>query len=169
MSNRDMPNEDIERVLREHFKAEASELRAPSDPWNWLESRLEPMPRRTLLRRLLSTGRGRLYSVSAAAAMSVVVVMAAWTTAWMVVDGTEDQPHIVMLSEESGDLEDLRQELGLDRPRLPRPPWMSTRSSPTADPVGPRGEPGLPGLPGNPGVSLGSRPHLSLQPRAKPC
>ena len=41
MGRKDMPNEDIERVLREHFKAEASELRAPRDPWDWLQSRLE--------------------------------------------------------------------------------------------------------------------------------
>ena len=149
-----MPHEDIERVLRDHFKAEASELRAPSDPWDWLESRLEPMPRRTFLGGLLGTGRGRFYSASAAAAMSVVAVMAAWTAAWMVVGDPGDQLHIVMLSEESRDLEGLRQEsLGLDRPRLPRPPWLSTRSSGDADAVGPRGEPGLPGLPGNPGVS----------------
>ena len=147
MGRKDMPNEDIERVLREHFKAEASDLRAPGDPWNWLHSRLEPTPRRPLLRRLLSTRRGRLYAVSGATAMFVVAIAAAWT----VVDGTgDDQPHIAMLSEEPQLA--LREGLGLDRPRLPRPPWMSSRSSPTAaaGPPGSPGNPGEPGLAGNP-------------------
>ena len=152
MGRKDIPNEDIERVLREHFKAEASEMRAPSDPWEWLESRLEPRPRRSLLGRLLSTRRGRSYAVSGATAMFVVAIAAAWTAAWTVVDGTgDDQPHIAMLSEES-----LRQELGLDRPRLAKPPWLPSKSSPTAAPAGPSGAPGLPGPPGSPGQPRGA-------------
>ena len=152
MGRKDMPNEDIERVLREHFKAEASELRAPGDPWEWLQSRLEKRPRPSLVGRLLSTGRGRLYAVSGATAMFVVAIAAAWTAAWTVVDGTgDDQPHIAMLSEES-----LRQELGLDRPRLAKPPWLPSKSSPTAAPAGPSGAPGLPGPPGNPGQPRGA-------------
>ncbi len=151
MGRKDMPNDDIERVLREHFKAEASDLLAPGDPWNWLESRLSPTPRPPLLRRLLSTRRGRLYAVSGATAMFVVAIAAAWTVAWTVVDGTgDDQPHIAMLSEEPQLA--LREGLGLDRPRLPRPPWLSSRSSPTAvaGPPGSPGNPGEPGLAGNP-------------------
>ena len=155
MGRKDMPNEDIERVLREHFKAEASELRAPRDPWDWLESRLEPQPQPSLLRRLLGTRRGRFYAASAASAISVVAVMAAWTAAWMVVgDIGDDQPHIAMLSEESPSLVGAVVLPNVDTggPSLPKPPWLSTRSSPTTDPAGPRGEPGLPGLPGNPGA-----------------
>ena len=156
MARRDMPNEDIERVLRDHFRVEASELRAPGDPWDWLQSRLEPQPRPPFLRRLLSTRRGRFYAVSGTAATFAVAVMVAWTAAWMVVDGTEsDQPRIAMVSEESGERL-MAASVSEPGSSLPRPPWMSTRSSVTADPVGPRGEPGLPGLPGqpgNPGVS----------------
>ena len=38
-------DQEMERVLREHFSAETPDLRAPNDPWPWLESRLEvPMP-----------------------------------------------------------------------------------------------------------------------------
>ena len=151
MGRKDMPNDDIERVLREHFKAEASDLLAPGDPWNWLESRLSPTPRRPLLGRLLGTRRGRLYAVSGATAMFVVAIAAAWTVAWTVVDGTgDDQPHIAMLSEEPQLA--LREGLGLDRPRLPRPPWLPSRSSPTAvaGPPGSPGSPGEPGLAGNP-------------------
>ena len=150
MGRKDMPSEDIERVLREHFKAEASDLRAPGDPWDWLHSRLEPQPRPPLLRRLLGTRRGRFYAVSGATAMFVVTIVVAWTVAWTVVGDTgDDQPHIAMFSGESQ--LDLREGLGLDRPRLPRPPWMSSRSSPTAAAVGPPGSPGEPGLAGNPG------------------
>ena len=148
MGRKDMPNDDIERVLREHFKAEASDLRAPSDPWGWLESRLEPQPSRPFLRRLLSTGRGRFYAASAATAMFVVAIAAAWTAAWMVVgDIGDDQPHIAMLSEESPSLVGAVVLPNVDTggPSLPKPPWLSTRSSPTTDPAGPRGEPGLPG------------------------
>ena len=168
MGRKDMPNEDIERVLREHFKAEASDLHAPGDPWEWLHSRLEPTPRRPLLGRLLSTRRGRLYAVSGATAMFVVAIAAAWTVAWTVVDGTgDDQPHIAMLSEEPQLA--LREGLGLDRPRLPRPPWLSSRSSLTAALADPQGEPvppGLPGLPGNPGEpGTAGKPGAPVPPR----
>ena len=79
MGRKDMPNEDIERVLREHFNAVASDLRAPGDPWDWLEGRLEPQPRPPLLQRLLGTRRGRFYPATkalAAAAASIVAVVA---------------------------------------------------------------------------------------------
>ena len=80
MGRGDMRDMDIERVLREHFKAEASELRAPRDPWAWVESRLEPTPRRRLFGRLIGNRRGPFYAVSgalAAAVMSVVAIVAA--------------------------------------------------------------------------------------------
>ena len=32
---------EMERVLREHFEAESSDLRMSKDPWDWLESRME--------------------------------------------------------------------------------------------------------------------------------
>ncbi len=87
MGRKDMPNEDIERVLREHFKAEASDLLAPGDPWNWLESRLSPTPRPPLLGRLLSTRRGRFFpatkalAAAAASIVAVVAVVGVWSVA----------------------------------------------------------------------------------------
>ena len=151
MGRKDRPNEDMERVLREHFKAEASDLRAPDDPWEWLQSRLAPQPRPPLLRRLLGTRRGRFYAVSGAIAMFVVAIVAAWTVAWTVVGDTgDDQSHIAMLSGESNPSA-IRLPMVGDGPRLPRPPWLPTRSSPTAGPVGPQGAPNLPGHPGVPG------------------
>ena len=37
-------DQDMERVLRQHFAGEAEDLRAPSNLWESLESRLEPRP-----------------------------------------------------------------------------------------------------------------------------
>ena len=37
-------DQDMERVLRQHFAGEAEDLRAPSNLWDSLESRLEPRP-----------------------------------------------------------------------------------------------------------------------------
>ena len=79
MGKGDMRDMDMERVLREHFKAEASELRAPRDPWAWVESRLEPTPRPRLLGRLMGMRRVPSYVVSgalAAAVMSIVAIVA---------------------------------------------------------------------------------------------
>ena len=76
MDRGDMRDMDIERVLREHFKAEASELRAPRDPWAWVESRLEPTPRPRLFGRLIGNRRGPFYAVSGALAAAVVSVVA---------------------------------------------------------------------------------------------
>ena len=94
MGRGNMRDMDIERVLREHFKAEASELRAPRDPWAWVESRLEPTPRPRLLGRLMGMRRIPSYAVSgalAAAVMSVVAIVAAvgvWSV-FMDSQGTE--------------------------------------------------------------------------------
>ena len=42
MRREDSNDSDIERVLRGHFRAEASGLRISRDPWTWLERRLDP-------------------------------------------------------------------------------------------------------------------------------
>ena len=95
MGRKDMPNDDIERVLREHFKAEAPDLLAPGDPWNWLESRLSPTPRPPLLGRLLSTRRGRFFPATkalAAAAMSIVAVVAVVGVWSVAADSADSSP-----------------------------------------------------------------------------
>ena len=76
MGRGDMRDMDIERVLREHFKGEASELRAPRDPWAWVESRLEPTPRPQLLGRLMGMRRVPSYAVSGALAAAVMFIVA---------------------------------------------------------------------------------------------
>ena len=134
MGRRDMPNEDIERVLREHFKAEAADLRAPGDPWEWLQSRLEPQPRPPLLGRLLGTRRGRFYPATkalAAAAASIVAV-AAVVGVWSVAADPADSS-LVGLAGSAG-------EPGL--PGLPGHPGEP----------GPAGEPGAPAPPRLPGL-----------------
>lgn len=53
MARNDPFDTDVERILREHFAAEAADLRAPDDLWERLEGRLgeqEP-PSRLAARR----------------------------------------------------------------------------------------------------------------------
>ena len=79
---------EMERILREHFDAEATDLHAPNDPWPWLESRMEePMPP-SFFSRLLGflnpMREGRLSPAFAAAGVAVVAVAVAavvWVTA----------------------------------------------------------------------------------------
>ena len=137
MGRKDMPNEDIERVLREHFNAVASDLRAPGDPWDWLEGRLEPQPRPPLLQRLLGTRRGRFYPATkalAAAAASIVAVVAV-VGVWLVAADPADSSleGLVGLAGSAG-------EPGL--PGLPGHPGEP----------GPAGKPGAPVPPRLPGL-----------------
>ena len=96
MGRGDMRDMDIERVLREHFKAEASELRAPRDPWAWVESRLEPTPRPRLLGRLMGMRRIPSYVVSGALAAAVVsaVAIVAAVGVWSVFVGSQYQSDV---------------------------------------------------------------------------
>ena len=47
MNEKDLTDDYIEGLLRDHFKAEVAELPASSNPWDWLKSRLEAAPNRT--------------------------------------------------------------------------------------------------------------------------
>jgi len=44
MASNRMPDQDMEGTLRQHFAAEADDLRAPTNLWESLEDRLEPHP-----------------------------------------------------------------------------------------------------------------------------
>ena len=48
-------DQEMERVLREHFDAEDFGLRSPSDPWEWLESRMEEPEAPSFLSRLMGS------------------------------------------------------------------------------------------------------------------
>ena len=70
---------EMDLILREHFDAEASDLRSPSDPWPWLESHMEEPAMLSFFSRLLgylNTMRsGHLSPAFAAAGVAVVAVV----------------------------------------------------------------------------------------------
>ena len=78
---------EMERILQEHFDAEASDLRSPSDPWRWLESRMGEPDSSSFFSRLMGgltlPGRFRVSPALAGAAVAVVAV-AVVATVWAV-------------------------------------------------------------------------------------
>ena len=156
MGRGDMRDMDVERVLREHFKAEASELRAPRDPWGWLESRLGPTPRRGLLGRLIGVRRLPSYAVPgalAAAVLSVVAVVAV-VGMWSALMGSQGFGS----QDDAGDqiLRGLPGPQGAESPSRPEergvegpagPPSMGAEGPGPAGPPGPPGAPAIQGPP----------------------
>ena len=68
---------EMEGILHEHFESEASDLRSPSDPWVWLESRLEePEPSSFFFRFLGGLNPLREFRLSPAFAGAGVAVIA---------------------------------------------------------------------------------------------
>ncbi len=117
MGKGDMRDMDIEHVLRDHFETEASGLRAPRDPWVWLESRLEPTPSPRLLGRLIGMLRVPSYAVPgalAAVAMSVAAIVAV-VGIWSVFMDTRYQSHVQSAS--GRDLQGAQGIMGLPGPQ----------------------------------------------------
>ena len=89
-------DQEMERVLRDHFSAESSDLRAPNDPWPWLESHLEePMPKSFFSRLLglLNPMREGHLSPGFALASVAVAAIAIAAVVWAVSgNGGEDSP-----------------------------------------------------------------------------
>ena len=115
MGRGDMRDMDIERVLREHFKGEASELRAPRDPWAWVESRLEPTPRPQLLGRLMGMRRVPSYAVSGALAAAVMFIVAIVAVMGVL--------SVFVGSQYQSDVQGAPPHLPGGAPRIPRAPW----------------------------------------------
>ena len=68
---------EMERILQEHFDAEASDLQSPGDPWQWLESHMEePAPPSFFSRLLGGLNPLREFRVSPALAGAAVAVVA---------------------------------------------------------------------------------------------
>ncbi len=78
---------EMERILQEHFDAEASDLRSPNDPWEWLQSRTEEQDTPSVFSRflggLIPPGRFRVSPAFGGAAVAVVAV-AVVATVWAV-------------------------------------------------------------------------------------
>ena len=80
-SNDDGSDREMERVLREHFETESSDLRMSKDPWDWLESRMDEPSSPPLLSRITNSFRnifqlkpGPVFSAAGAAAVVLVAI-----------------------------------------------------------------------------------------------
>ena len=84
-------DQEMERLLHEHFDAEDSTLLAPDDPWEWLESRMEEPSTPSFFSRLLGfmnpKREGRLPPAFAVAGVAVVAVAIA-ATVWAISVGS---------------------------------------------------------------------------------
>ena len=89
MARNDMPDQEMERKLREHFAEEAPDLQAPDDLWDRLEDRLgkQDPPRFALLRGGASAIGSMPWIPAAAAA---VLVVGLGVGAWALAGGTGD-------------------------------------------------------------------------------
>ncbi len=100
MAHNDSPDSEfdpeMERILREHFDVEDSNLRAPNDPWPWLESHMEELTMPSFFSRLLGylnpMRNGRLSPAFAVAGVAVVAVAAAVVVWAASGDGGPDGP-----------------------------------------------------------------------------
>jgi len=93
MARNDMPDQEMERKLREHFAEESPDLQAPEDLWDRLESRLgkQDPPRFALLRGGASAIGSTPWIPAAAAAVLVVGLgVGAWALAGGTGDGDDD-------------------------------------------------------------------------------
>ena len=71
MNEKDLTDDYIEGLLRDHFKAEVAEQPASRNPWDWLKTRLEsPSRRPEAVRGLLSA---ILYSYVRVGVLSLLV------------------------------------------------------------------------------------------------
>ncbi len=79
MNEKDLTDDYIEGLLRDHFKAEVAEQPASRNPWDWLKSRLESPSRPPGFRGFLSAISKPL--VAGVAVLVVMVGAAMWLTA----------------------------------------------------------------------------------------
>ena len=153
MNEKDLTDDYIGGLLRDHFKAEVAEQPASRNPWDWLKSRLESPSRPPGFRGFLSAIPKPLV-----AGIAVLVVLAGVT---MLVPVAQPMGHLDF-REEAADVP----QSGPDLPGYPDP-----SAAPTPDVAqfgvskapglpgnpglpGPQGPPGAPGLPGSPSVPV---------------
>ena len=157
MNEKDLTDDYIEGLLRDHFKAEVAEQPASRNPWDWLKTRLESQPRRPEAVGLLDIlySYVRVVPKSLVATLSVLVALAGvlmWAStleepAYL---GDSDNSYVPgILDSLEGDEISQQEADAVRDPNARRSSSMTQRAYlPT-----PVGEPGLPGLPGNPGPS----------------
>ena len=104
MMRNDSPDPEMERRLRDHFAAEASELQAPDDLWERLEGQLgeQRPPRLTLLRGGAMTLSQRPWLSAAAAAVLVAAIgIATWGLPGGAADSDDDDAAMTTASSPS--------------------------------------------------------------------
>ncbi len=132
--NDDGSDREMERVLREHFESESSDLRMSKDPWDWLESRMDEPSSPPLLTRITNSFRnifqlkpGPVFSAAGAAA---VVLVAIFFTLNVLIDDDQGNQLNAMLPLEATpeDFERVERAWG-------RSPAATAAPAPTAAPV----------------------------------
>ncbi len=111
MARNDMPDQEMERKLREHFAEEAPDLQAPDDLWDRLEDRLgkQDPPRFALLRGGASAIGSMPWIPAAAAAVLVVGLgVGAWALAGGTGDSGDDDDAAGAVAASNGQTESLR-------------------------------------------------------------
>ena len=131
---------DMERVLKEHFETESSDLRMSKDPWDWLESRMEEPESIPWLSRILNSLRNmfqlRPGPVFSAAGAAAVVLVAIFFTLNVLIDDDQGNPLNAMLPLEATpeDFERVERAWGRGTP-APAPTAAPVAAAPTMAPT----------------------------------
>ena len=144
MHEKDLTDDYIGGLLRDHFKAEVAEQPATKHPWDWLKTRLEPPSRHPGLGGILDIPHGFMKAMPKplVAALCVMVVLAG-VTMWASLFTARSMGHL-----------DFRPEAAVvpqSEPGLPGYPDPSAAPTPDVAQFGVSKAPGLPGNPGLPG------------------
>ena len=86
MASNETPEQQIERILQEHFSTEATEIRAPGDLWGRLESRLGEQaapPRFTWFRGWLFPAEAHRWTPAVTMATVAIVAVVAAGSIWL--------------------------------------------------------------------------------------
>ena len=101
MANNDSPDQEMERLLREHLASEAANFPESGDPWEWLESRLgeqsNPSRLSSLRDRIFPQGERRWTPALATVAVAAIAVVAA-ASVWVATGGDGEGPGLEMAS-----------------------------------------------------------------------
>ena len=155
-------DQDMERALQEHFSVEEANLRADSDPWEWLQTRLDEPPAQPLISRWLNwlqpVREGRLSSAFALVGMVVVAVAVAATLWALSGNGNSDSPEALVVV----------QEMEAPAPTLVRESKVERQESDEAGPSaqGPVGSVGADGAQGPAGPARLQGPEATAAPAA---
>ena len=138
--NDDGSDREMERVLREHFETESSDLRMSKDPWDWLESRMDEPSSPPLLSRITNSF-GNLFQwkpgpVFSAAGAAAVVLVAIFFTLNVLIDGEQGDLLSATLPLEATpeDFERVERAWG-SAPAAPAPTAAPVAAAPTMAPT----------------------------------